>query len=193
MTMTKGLDQIEQKVPCSRHRTQTDTRALRVAHILAPTDLSRESRKAVNYAMRLAQRFCAKLTLLHLFEMPGTFECAFGVPEPGHLQKSKDRAELSLLALYDVIRAQHSNTERLFRCGQPRADIPTMARILRVDLIVISTHDSGWLRHVVEGSDAEKIIHQTPCPVLIVRENEHELVRVSVGRQSLAIGTSEIQ
>jgi nucleotide-binding universal stress UspA family protein len=32
------------------------------------------------------------------------------------------------------------------------------------------------LRHVVEGSDAEKIIHQAPCPVLIVRENEHDFV-----------------
>ena len=85
MTMTKSLDQIERRVPNSRSRTQTDASVLRVSHILAPTDLSRESRKAVNYAMRLAQRFCAKLTLLHLFEMPGTFECAFGVPEPGHL------------------------------------------------------------------------------------------------------------
>ena len=156
--------------------TMTDASVLRVSHILAPTDLSRESRKAVNYAMRLAQRFCAKLTLLHLYEMPGTFECAFGVPEPGHLQQNKYRAELRLLALYDVIRAQHRNTEPLFRCGEPRADIPAIAKILGVDLIVMSTHDSGWLRHVVEGSDAEKVIHQAPCPVLIVRENEHDFV-----------------
>jgi universal stress protein A len=176
MTMTKGLDRIEQKVPCSGNRRQTDTRALRVAHILAPTDLSRESRKAVNYALRLAQHFYAKLTLLHLYQMPGTFECAFGVPEPGYLQQNKDRAELSLLALYDVIRAQHRNTEPLFRCGQPRADIPAMARILGVDLIVISTHNSRWLRRVVEGSDAEKIIREAPCPVLIVRENEHDFL-----------------
>ena len=67
--------------------------------------------------------------------------------------------------------------EPLFRCGEPRADIPAMARILGVDLIVISTHDSGWLRHVVEGSNAEKIMHQAPCPVLIVRAEEDYLVR----------------
>lgn len=175
MTMTKGLDQIVRSVPSSRNRRQTDTSTLRVSHILAPTDLSRESRKAVNCAMRLAQRFCAKLTLLHLFEMPGAFECAFGVPEPGHLQQNKYRAELSLLALYDVIRAQHGNTEPLFRCGEPRTDIAAMARILGVDLIVISTHANRWLRHVVEGSDAEKIFRNAPCPVLIMRENEHDL------------------
>ena len=95
MTTTKDPDQIERSATSGRNRTQ----AFRVNHILAPTDLSRESRKAVNSAMWLAQRFHAKLTLLHFYEMPGTFECAFGVPEPEILQQNKDRAELSLLAL----------------------------------------------------------------------------------------------
>ena len=162
MTTTK-----EHSATSSRNGTQ----AFRVNHILAPTDLSRESRKAVNSAMWLAQRFHAKLTLLHLYEMPETFECAaFGVPEPEILQQNKDRAELSLLALYDVIRAQHPNTEPLFRCGESRTDISATARVLGVDLIVISTHAYRWLRHVLEGSDAEQIIHDAPCPVLIVRE-----------------------
>jgi len=166
MTTTKDLDQIERSATSSRNGTQ----AFRVNHILAPTDLSRESRKAVNSALWLAQRFHAKLTLLHLYEMPETFECAFGVPEPEILQQNKDRAERSLLTLYDVIRAQHPNTEPLFRCGEPRTDISATARVLGVDLIVISTHAYRWLRHVVEVSDAEQIIHDAPCPVLIVRE-----------------------
>ena len=170
MTTTKDLDQIERSATSGRNGTQTHTVAFRVNHILAPTDLSRESRKAVNSAMWLAQRFHAKLTLLHLYEMPGTFECAFGVPEPEILQQNKDRAELSLLALYDVIRAQHPNTEPLFRCGEPRTEISAIAKALGVDLIVISTHVDRWLRRVLEGSDAEKIIHNAPCPVLIVRE-----------------------
>jgi len=161
MTTTK-----EHSATSSRNGTQ----AFRENPILAPTDLSRESRKAVNSALWLAQRFHAKLTLLHLYEMPETFECAFGVPEPEILQQNKDRAELSLLALYDVIRAQHPNTEPLFRSGEPRTEISAIAKALGVDLIVISTHVYRWLHHVLEGSDAEKIIHNAPCPILIVRE-----------------------
>ena len=165
MTMTKDLEQ----VPRGQKRTKTDTKTFRVSHILAPTDFSRESRKAVNHAMRIAQRYYAKLTLLHLFEMPGTLKSTFGVPEPEHLQKDRDRAELTLLGLYDVIRAQHGNTEPLFRCGEPRSGIPALARFLGVDLIVITTRDIKWLRRLVEGRDAEKIIHETHCPVLVVR------------------------
>ncbi|MBV8173638.1 MAG: universal stress protein [Verrucomicrobia bacterium] len=169
MPITKSLDQIERRD--SPNRRQTEPEPLRISHILAPTDLSRESRKAVKYALWLAQRFHAKLTLLHFYETPGTFECAFGVPEPERLQQDKDRAELRLLALHDVVRAQHGNTEPLFRCGEPRTGIPAAAKMLGVDLIVISTHDYQWSRHVIEGSDAETIIHKAPCPVLIVHEN----------------------
>ena len=170
MTTRKDIDQIEHSATNSRNERQTHTKAFRVNHLLAPTDLSRESRKTVNYAMWLAGRFHAKLTLLHVYQMPGTFECAFGLPEPEILQQKKDRAELNLLALFDVIRAQHPNTEPLFRCGEPRTEILATARIRGVDLIVISTHDCRWLRRVVEGGEAENFIHYAPCPVLIVRE-----------------------
>jgi nucleotide-binding universal stress UspA family protein len=170
MATTNELDQIEHSTINSRNGTPTHTKTFRVNHILAPTDLSRESRKTVNYAMWLARRFYAKLTLLHVYQMPGTFECAFALPEAEILQQYKDRAKLNLLALYDVIRAQHPNTEPLFRCGEPRTEIPATARIRGVDLIVISTHGYRWLRRVVEGGDVQKIIHDAPCPVLIVRE-----------------------
>jgi universal stress protein A len=163
----KSPDHIETRD--SSNRGQADPAPLRIGHILAPTDLSRESRKAVSYALGLARRFQAKLTLLHFYETPGAFECAFGVPEPEHLQRDKDRAKLRLLALYDVIRAQHRNTEPLFHCGEPRSGIPDIAKKHGVDLIVISTHEYQWLRHIVQGSDAERIVHKAPCPVLIVR------------------------
>ena len=91
MTSTKNSDRIERTESGSQR--QTDFAPLRISHILAPTDLSRESRKAVNYALWLARRFHAKLTVLHFYETPGTFECAFGVPDPDHLQREKDRAE----------------------------------------------------------------------------------------------------
>jgi universal stress protein A len=168
MTSTKNPDRIERMESGSQR--QTEFAPLRISHILAPTDLTRESRKAVNYALWLARRFHAKLTLLHFYETPGAFECAFGVPVPDHPQRDKDRAELRLLALYDVVRAQHGNTEPLFRLGEPRSGIPAAAKMLGVDLIVISTHNYQWLRHIVEGSDAERIVHKALCPVLIVHQ-----------------------
>ena len=42
--------------------------AIRVKRILAPTDLSDESREAVKYAIHLAEVFGAQLTLLHFYD-----------------------------------------------------------------------------------------------------------------------------
>src|SRR6516225_2376827 len=43
---------------------------LNVKQILAPTDLSEDSRKGLRYATGLAKHFNAKLTILHVIEGP---------------------------------------------------------------------------------------------------------------------------
>jgi nucleotide-binding universal stress UspA family protein len=51
----------------------------------------------------------------------------------------------------------------------PRDEIVRAAIDLSADLLVISTHGhSGW-KHFLFGSDAEKIVEQAPCPVVVVR------------------------
>jgi len=152
------------KCPASRVTTH-------VWHILAPTDLSSESRKSIKYAMRLAQHFQAKLTLLHVCEMPDAGTDDPNAPASEEFQQHSARAKLSLLSLHDVVRAQYSNTEPCFRCGEPGEQIVATARSLGVDLIVFSTHDFAWLRHFVDGGDAQKILRAAPCQVLIVHEH----------------------
>jgi len=43
-------------------------------------------------------------------------------------------------------------------------------------MIVIATHGyTGW-KHFAIGSTAERVVRAAPCPVLVVREKEHEFV-----------------
>jgi nucleotide-binding universal stress UspA family protein len=60
--------------------------------------------------------------------------------------------------------------------GSPTLEIVEMARSLPADLIVISTHGRTGLKHVVLGSVAEHVVRRAPCPVLVVREEEHEIL-----------------
>jgi universal stress protein A len=39
-----------------------------------------------------------------------------------------------------------------------------------VDLIVIATHGRTGLSHVLLGSVAERIVRESPCPVLTLRD-----------------------
>ena len=55
-------------------------------------------------------------------------------------------------------------------------EIIKAARSEDADLIVIGTHGRGAVAHMLLGSVAEKVVRKAPCPVLTVREGEHDFV-----------------
>ena len=141
-----------------------------IRHILAPTDLSNESRGVIKYAMHLAQWFQAKLTLLHVYEPPAVAGADSNKPDDGHSSQKWNRAKLSLLSLHDIVRAQYTNTEACLRCGEPGEEVILAARNLPVDLIVASKHDYAWLRRSGDQGDSKRAFRDVACPVLIVQE-----------------------
>jgi len=47
-------------------------------------------------------------------------------------------------------------------------EIIKYAKKQKVDLIVMSTHGRTGIKHLFLGSVAERIIRQSPCPVMVV-------------------------
>ena len=66
--------------------------------------------------------------------------------------------------------------DALVRIGKPYAEIIHTANEWDIDLIIIATHGYEGLKHVFLGSTAERVVRHAPCPVLVVRQQEHELV-----------------
>jgi nucleotide-binding universal stress UspA family protein len=66
--------------------------------------------------------------------------------------------------------AEYANVESMrVTALHPRDQILRAATDLSADLLVISTHGyRGW-KHFLFGSDAEKIVEQASCPVVVVR------------------------
>ena len=62
------------------------------------------------------------------------------------------------------------------RFGQPVGEITEAALELEIDLIIIATHGRTGLKHMLLGSVAENVVRHAPCPVLVVREREHEFI-----------------
>jgi nucleotide-binding universal stress UspA family protein len=60
--------------------------------------------------------------------------------------------------------------------GVAAHEIVEVAEELNADLIVIATRAyDGW-KHLVLGSTAARVARAAPCPVLVVREMEHDFV-----------------
>jgi nucleotide-binding universal stress UspA family protein len=98
-------------------------------------------------------------------------------PKAGDFEDRLAIAEKNLRGLTDLYHAADSLTVQAnVRVGLPSDDIVEAARELDSDLIVIATHGyTGW-KHLCLGSTAERVVRCAPCPVLVVREKEHEFI-----------------
>ena len=150
---------------------------LSIKKILVPVDFSSLSKKAFKYALRLAQQFKTEIALIHVLEpaVPSTFD---GLPiAPPCPEEGSPVAEKNLRTLVSSARtAGVPKARSLFRRGLASHEIVEAAKDLDVDLIVIATHGyTGW-KHFCIGSTAERVVRAAPCPVLVVREKEHEFI-----------------
>lgn len=149
---------------------------LQLKHILVPVDFSDCSRKALQYATSFAKQFNAAITLLHV---------VVAVPLPPQMMVFE--AE-TLSAKYHEQAARqlsewrnqtdsHTTVKATVRAGTAaHQEIIAAAHECNCDLIVIGSHGRSGLARVFTGSTAERVVRHAPCPVLVVREREHEFL-----------------
>lgn len=151
--------------------------AISLKRILVPVDFSPLSKKALHYATRMAQQFDAEVNIFHVVEpeVPPAFD-GFMIVAPPVLNGTPPCAG-RLKGLVSVVRkAGVDRVNSTVRTGLAAFEIVEAAKELDADLIVIATHGyTGW-KHFAIGSTAERVVRAAPCPVLVVREKEHEFV-----------------
>lgn len=153
------------------------TVSIRLKNILVPLDFSEQSLKALRYAVPFAQQFGARLTLLHVL-IPAIYPTDY--PVPPYPEPLGEDCFAAIERKLDGIRATKVPSELpvdlLVRQSFTCDGILEVARETHADLIVATTHGRTGLKHLLMGSTAEKIVRQAPCPVLVVREREHDFV-----------------
>jgi universal stress protein A len=152
--------------------------AFKLTKILVPIDFSDCSKKALQYAVPFAKEFGATIALLHVVQINSPAGPEFGAIDfpliQADLRKDAEK-QLAELAATDV--QEQAAVETLVRSGQEVMEIVDAAKELESDLIIISTHGRTGLKHVFMGSVAENVVRLAPCPVLVVREHEHDFVK----------------
>jgi nucleotide-binding universal stress UspA family protein len=144
--------------------------------ILVPMDFSACSKKALHYALPFARQFGASLTLLYVAHIP------YVGAEVGGIDYALIETQLRTGGMKEIERIAGEEvgaeipTRAIVRVGLPHHEIAKAAKEIDADLIILSTHGHTGLKHVFLGSTAEKVVRHAPCPVLVVREREHEFV-----------------
>ena len=162
--------------------------------ILVATDFGPASDNALRYGRALARGFDAALDVLHVTEnvfvrgMDGYGYAAI----PPQIQEDIERAgrKQTEALLGDDDRRQLKAIAVTVTSNNPAAAIVDYAKAHTVDLIVLGTHGRGAVAHLFMGSVAERVVRTAPCPVLTVRDSEHEFILpdalVAVSRAQVA-------
>lgn len=151
---------------------------IRIRSILVPLDLSDYAAHALPYARELAETFGATLHLLHVVDSQWVVAGgAAAFPEYGNNLLSRFEAEgrKALIQIAETIPEKVEVTPAV-RVGPPHVQIVQYAREQDIDLIVVATHGRSGLKHALIGSVAEKVVQMAPCPVLSLKNPEHEFI-----------------
>jgi nucleotide-binding universal stress UspA family protein len=141
-----------------------------VTHILVPTDLSEYADYALDYAIALAQKLQARLTLLHIIHLTPLAMGDIGVSGlVPYLEEMEADAQQRMQALLNRVQQEGLQGETAVVQGVPFQTIVDMAGNEDVDMIVMGTHGRTGLIHALMGSVAEKVVRLAPCPVLVTR------------------------
>jgi nucleotide-binding universal stress UspA family protein len=149
--------------------------------ILVAIDFGPASTAALTYGRELASSFGAQLLVTNVAgnvltrPYAGGDGISFVDPALQRTLEADARSRLELM-ISNEDRAQRRARAIVLASNSPAAAIVEYAEEEDVDLIVIGTHGRGGVAHLLLGSVAERVVRTAPCPVLTVRQTEHEFV-----------------
>ena len=145
--------------------------------ILVPTDFSPASLHALHYAIGFCKKFGSSLILLHVLEdLPVPTLTAYeGLDIAAYQERLNEDSRLHFeRTVRETPDLGDINLTQKSRRGVPYMEIIDEATTSECDLIILATHGRSGLSHFLLGSVAEKIVRNSPCPVLTVKTPDFE-------------------
>lgn len=150
---------------------------INIKNILCPIDYSVYSEKALTYAIEFAEKYGARLYLIHVLDIR-----IYDINDPDLYnvnvvdKETLDTLRERLLRCISEETKGKISVEAIVVQGVPFAEIIKVSKEYMIDLIVLGTHGRTGLSHAIMGSVAEKVVRKAPCPVLTIRHPEHDFV-----------------
>lgn len=138
-------------------------------HVLVPTDFGESSRRALEIAMDLSNKYGASLTLLPVYEAPVFPYPGVGFPVTDLLTTVEQAARRAIDETLGAVRKLVPNAEGTLRLGVPSQEILKAIEETQAALVIMGTHGRRGISHALIGSVAERIVRLSPVPVLTVR------------------------
>ena len=151
-------------------------------HVLIGTDGSEDAIAAATRALTILAT--DSLTVLTVSETPAVatagFESGFagGVANPEQVDAAWSAVEIEANAALDTTIGAITGIkpdlpiERRIEIGDPGQTLCRLAGELSADVVVVGSRGRGAFKRAVLGSVSGHVVHNAPCPVLVIRAED---------------------
>lgn len=142
----------------------------KIKNILLPTDFSKISLTAAEFAVELATQYNAKLHLLNVLEKtpPILAIRSLDLSREKIIESIENDANIQLEECVKKIKKMGDiEIIPVIRKGVDYEEIIRYSKEKKIDMIVIATHGRTGILHTLLGSVAEKVIRYSKIPVLV--------------------------
>lgn len=140
-----------------------------VERIVVGIDGSESARRALEWAITLAQRFSAEVVAVHAVGLLTRFGDGTPVPSQSHLAELRRAFETEWC---QPLAASGTPHRLVYQDGPPVPVLLAIAEREAADLIVVGSRGTGGFPELLLGSTSHQVAEHSHRPVLIVPPNQ---------------------
>lgn len=149
--------------------------------ILVCLDGSKYSEKALNHAIKIANKFKSKIFLIHVIEphfvvgsmQPSQLGTFRGVKSNTMIENSLTKSQKEGMKLFEktskILEKERISYDRVLLLGKPSDEILNYAKEKKINHIMIGSNGKGKLTRILLGSTSTSVSQQANCSVTIVK------------------------
>src|SRR5687767_3316971 len=146
--------------------------------ILVPTDFSKPAQIAIDVAGDIARKANAQLILLHVveeasgtsFNITGEVDVSGGWEDKLFTMKLIERSKKQMAKVFEEVKSTGVKVKQELRVGTAFHGMRDIITEQKVDLVVMGTARQTKLQEMIIGTNTEKVVRHSKCPVLTVQK-----------------------
>lgn len=142
-------------------------------NILVAVDGSTYAAKALDYAVGLAEKYQAKVIIVHVIPSMSSISTKIGVSKSKYIEDVRNELEEAGRNILDegkkTVELAKINATAILKHGNIADKIIEAADETKADIIVVGERGLGYVSRFPLGSIAYRVSEHAKCPVLIIK------------------------